>query len=256
MNNFERCRRDCFLGIKAFQNIKASLSSFERLLALIDSDDHILLSSYFYMGIIRYSKPFLNSQAKTGSICYPTKHLKQNPTFIKKIHDHILNVRNTLVAHDDFEQIEPRVLSLGLTLEGADFMIPTSMSIANKCISHPSDLHGVLQIKEHVTGALNSVGQKLYEDMKKLRSISIEHPEQTKEAEKYTMHYGKGQIHKDGTHLMQPEYSDNEWLNPKEPDFSEIHNGFRYEKINLRIDFHGPERIRLPNGYEIEISPR
>lgn len=48
---------------------------------------------------------------------------------------------------------------------------------------------------------------------------------------------------------------ENEWLESKEPDYSEIHNGFRYEKCIIQQEFYGPEKIKLPNGEEVEITP-
>jgi hypothetical protein len=47
----------------------------------------------------------------------------------------------------------------------------------------------------------------------------------------------------------------NEWLDTKEPDFAHRHNGFHYETLRIRRDFHGPEKITLPNGEAIDIHP-
>jgi hypothetical protein len=54
-----------------------------------------------------------------------------------QIHDHIITVRNTLVARDDFEQIEPRMLGTSLRLENSSVAVPLSIIIANKCVSLP-----------------------------------------------------------------------------------------------------------------------
>lgn len=255
MNEFARCRRDIFLGIKAFQNIRASLSALERLCYMVDSDDHLVLSSLFHMAVIRYVKPFLNTETGGGPASYPLKHLKANPNFSMKVHEHLKEIRNTLIAHDDFEQVEPRLLFFGIKLPGVDFLVPTKIVVSNKCISHPSDLDGVEIMKKHVVSVLDSVASKIGYDIQVLRSIKIEKPEQAKEMEKYSKSYGQQDIPKEGARLLEPDLANEQWLDPKEPDFSEIHHGFRYEKITMKQDFHGPERIKLPNGYEIEINP-
>lgn len=255
MNEFLRCRRDCFLGVKAHQNIKASLLAFERLCVLVGSDDHLLLSSIFHVGVIRYAKPFLNTESCTGRVTYPVSSLKKLPTFSVKAHEHIITVRNTLVAHDDFEQIEPRMLLMNVNVEGSSLDIPVSIAIANKCISHLSDLQGTHTIRNHVMSALQGVGKKLSEDIKRIRSIAIEHPNQVEEAVKYSKNYGKDHIPVGGKQFNPPDFLNEQWLDPIEPDFSEVHNGFRYERVTFRQDFYGPERIKLPNGYEIEITP-
>lgn len=255
MNEFARCRRDVFLGIKGFQNIRASLAALDRLYSLVDSDDHLMLSSLFYMAVIRYIKPFLNTETGSGLASYPLKHLKANPNFSMKMHEHLKEVRNTLIAHDDFEQIEPRLLFMGLTLQGTDLLVPTSVIISNKCVSHPSDLEGVQIMKKHVASVLDGFASKLGNDIRVLRSLKIEKPEQAKEMEKYSNSYGQQNIPQEGAQLLEPDLASEQWLDPKEPDFSEIHNGFRYEMTTIKQEFHGPERIKLPNGYEIEINP-
>jgi len=161
MNEFLRCRRDCFVGMKAFQNLRASLLAFERLCMLANCGDHFLLSSFFYMGVMRYAKPFLNTHLKSECITYPIKNLKKVLNFSINIHDHIIEIRNTLVTHDDFEQIEPRLLYCGLNLEKSDFLIITNILLANKCISYPSDLNGMNKIKDHIAVTFNSIQDKL-----------------------------------------------------------------------------------------------
>ncbi len=202
-----------------------------------------------------YVKPFLNMGTNSGFIAYPVKHLKTNTKFSIKLHEHLKDVRNTLVAHDDFKQIEPRLLVSGITVEGTDYFVPTTVLLANKCISHPSDLGVAIKIREHVASALDGVGRKLVNDVKKLRTIKIQNPKQAKEFEKFSEHLGRFTIPKEGARLQPPDLTYNEWLDPIEPDFSEIHNGFRYERITINQKFHGPEKIKLHNGDEIEIKP-
>src|SRR5437899_9433594 len=120
MNEYLRCRRDCQIGVKAYQNIRASLLAFERLCTLVESDDHLLLSSVFHMGVIRYAKPFLGAESGAGLVSYPTQQLRKVSGFSMEIHRHLLTVRNTLIAHDDFDQIEPRILIFGFNPNGFD----------------------------------------------------------------------------------------------------------------------------------------
>ncbi len=255
MNEFLLCRRDCFISIKAFQNVRAALYSFERLCALVNSKDDILVSSFFYMGVIRYAKPFLRARSSSGFLIYPISQLKKRKDFSLNIHNHIIEIRNTLIAHDDFEQIEPRILSFGIKPEGLDITIPTSVTIANKCISHLADLGGALRIKEHISNVFRAIQDKLSSDIKRFREISIKRPEQAKEAERHSKNYGKVHIPIGGKHLNPPDFMNDEWLNPVEPDFSEVHSGFRYENIKARMDFWGPESIKLPNGDVHVITP-
>jgi|GEM_PF-5583666 len=207
------------------------------------------------MGIISYVKPFLNTETDSGLIAYPIKHLRNKANFSIKLHEHLKKIRHTLVAHDDFKQIEPQLLFLGITVRGADFFVPMKTLLTNKCISHPSDLGDAVKIKVHVTSALAGVKEKLANDITKLRSIALENPNQAKELQKFSKHLGQFIVPKEGARLQPSNITETEWLDPIEPVFSEIQNGFRYEAITINQNFYGPEKIKLPNGDEIEIKP-
>lgn len=255
MNEFARYRRSCLIGVKAFQNVRASLRAIDRLCSLIDSEDHVLLESMFHLGVIRYVKPFLNAKTNQGEVSYPLSNLKKVPGFSRALHDHLVTVRNTLIAHDDFGQIEPRLQFFSLTLRGTDVHIPTSVVVANKCLGYPADLDGAQKMQRHIVAVLSGVGNKLAEDLGMLRSFVIEHPEQAAEAEKYSRHCESMEIPKEGAQLVYPDFVNDQWSDTVEPDFSEIHNGFRYEEMKIRRDFHGPERISLPGGWAVELTP-
>lgn len=255
MNEFSRCRRDCFLSIKAYQNVRASLLAFEKLCSALHTNDNFLLSSFFYMGVVRYAKPFLNNRSESGNITYPIKQLKKNSSFSLEMHEHILELRNTLIAHDDFEQIEPRILTAGLQPSQIDFLIPTTIWMSNKCISYPSDLKGSIKLKEHVAVTLSSIQQKLTEDITRFRKVLIDFPEQAKKAKKYEQHLSKTNIPVSGATFISPGYTNEKWLDTPEPTFAEIHNGYHYESIQMKQDFTGPETIQLPNGMTVIITP-
>lgn len=264
MNIFERARFQCHLGIKAYQNVRASQQAFERLSKLNDSDDHLVTSSVFHFAVVRYAKPFMQTQTAQGSVRYPVKHLKNTSEFNPNVHEHLLLVRNTLIAHDDLDQVEPRALLEGMTikdvggtpLKGSGYFIPMSVTISNKCISHPADLDGASKMLEHVTGTLSGILSKLNEDLGTLRQARLDFPEEAEAAEKYQRNHDENvTIPAGGMRYVPPSLSDESWLIPTEPDFTDIHNGFRYETITLRREFPGPEKIKLPGGGWVEIQP-
>ena len=116
-----------------------------------------------------------------------------------------------------------------------DFHIPTSLVIANKCISHPADLLGAQKLRDHVAAALSGIEKKLFNDLGTLRSITISHPDQASQARKYQRHVEQMNIPADGTRLAQPDINNEPWLNPVEPDYSTVHH-----------PKNGSPRVRLP----------
>ena len=186
---------------------------------------------------------------------YPVKHLGAVSGFDPDVHDHLLLLRNTLIAHDDFEQIEPRLLSTGITKTGVDFHIPMSVAVANKCLSHPAQLDGAEKMASHVRSAFKGIHQKLNDDLGRCRQAAIDHPDQVKEIRAFGRSLGTFEVPKGGTRLETPDTKGSPWLDAPEPDFSEVHSGYRYEKVTVVREFTGPERIKLPDGTFINITP-
>lgn len=255
MNDHDRSCNDCKLGIKAYQNLVGSLNAFERLAALVQSSDHILLSSVFCFAIVKYAKPFVDTETPFGRTRYPVRLLKTMEGFSAEMHKHLVELRNTLVAHDDLESIEPRLLQFCLSVTGSTVSIPMSIAVSNKCLSYPADLLSVHKVREHVAACVQGVLNKLNSDLARVRDIALKHPEQAKEGARYQKNYGQARIEEGGSHLQPPEFMTDEWLNANAPDFGHIHNGFRYEELRVRRDFNGPEIIKLPDGCELHITP-
>jgi hypothetical protein len=256
MNNaHDRSGNDCKLGVKAYQNLVGSLNTLDRLAALFQSSDHILISSLFNFAVVKYAKPFLDTETAFGRTRYPVRHLKLLEGFSTELHTHLVKLRNTLVAHDDLESIEPRLLQFCLSVTESAYSIPMSIAISNKCLSYPADSLTVQKIRAHVAACAQGVLNKLHADLANFRDIALKHPEQAREGTRYEKKYGQFQIEKGGSQLQPPEFMTDEWLNANAPDFGHIHNGFRYEELRIRRDFYGPEIIKLPEGGEIHIEP-
>lgn len=254
MNEYARTVKDCKIGIKAFQNLNASLFGLNKLLENFESNDEHLKSSYFHYAIIRYAKPFLNSNYENGEqVQYPTKHLKRLAGYAEKMHEHLKLVRNTLVAHDDFEEIEPKLLQLGINLNDWNLLIPTSIVISNKCLSFPKELATIEQMKLHVHTCCVGAHEKLFSDLTKLRDLAISNPQDAIDSVRYTKDYGTIITGADVKNPL-PDISNDSWLNTNVPDYSKLHSGYEYEVAKLEKEFPAPEKIMLPDGGWVTIN--
>lgn len=258
MDEYERRCLYCQIGIKALQNVNASVVGFARLaqLGAAQVQDHILLPSIFYWAVIRYAKPFLNTTTESGQKRYPVKHLRQVEGFSIEMHKHLLNVRNTLIAHDDFDQIAPRILQMGIAFDGSETnVIPMSTTISNKCLSYPADINAVVEMQSHSQAVLNGISSKLWNDVGLLRQACLANPTDAIKKSKYLKEYGGVELPVGENHLTPPDTRNDEWLNVEVPDYSCVHRGFVYEEARIKRDFFGPETITLPNGNSIVIKP-
>lgn len=255
MNAHTQACNDAKLGIKAYQNLVGSLNAFDRFASLISTSDHILLSSVFCYAVVKYSKPFVETQTPFGKTRYPIRHLKSEKGFDSLVHDHLLDLRNTLVAHDDLESIEPRILQFGLSINPSGFYVPVSVAVSNKCLAYPIASESILKLKVHVEACGQGVLKKFNMDLAKIRDVTLKSQEQADEGVRYKRNYGQANIEGTGSRLQPPDFMSDEWLNNNEPNFSYIHNGLLYEELRMRRNFYGPERIKLPDGSDLDISP-
>ncbi|HXU92263.1 MAG TPA: hypothetical protein VFP33_01270 [Gallionella sp.] len=255
MNIHAQACNDAKLGIKAYQNLVGSLQGFDRFLSLIPTKDHILLSSVFCFAVVKYAKPFVDTKTSLGTTRYPMRHLKSEAGFDAALHNHLIELRNTLVAHDDLESIEPRILQMCMSVEPTGFNIPMAIGLSNKCLAYPIASESVVKLRTHVEASVQGVLNKVHLDLARVRDAALKYPEQAAQEQRYQKHYGQDRIEKDGSYLQPPNFMNDEWLNSNAPNFSHIHKGLLYEELRVRRDFCGPERIKLPDGSEVEISP-
>lgn len=244
---YERVVRDCRIGIKAFQNFNASMLGFGKLLDLKGEGDYVILPSVFYWAVIRYAKPFLDSEYEGSRFSYPKRALKNQTGFVASMHEHLLLVRNKLIAHDDFYEVLPKILTMCMNLEEEGFLIPCSVSISNKIISFPSDSETVELMHNHVRACVEGAHEKLKIDLARLRNMMLENQDLAKESALYFNDYGNVSASEDGS-FVKPNALVDPWLEVSVPDYSELHGGYSYEEIKMNQDFNGPELIIMPSG--------
>lgn len=254
MNQYEIAVLDAKIGIKAFQNIAGAQQAFGRFIELLPANDAVLLAALFAHGVVKYGKPFSETKDFRGQRKYKIKPLKAEPGFDLAMHEHLLQLRDTLIAHDDLRQIEPKVLVGGMTHNESGSFIPTSVAVSNKCIAYPTDPATAQKFLAHIGGVALGVCKQLNTDIARIRVTALANPAEAKASEKYQQNYGQAVPDANGRMTLPP-FILNSWLSPVAPSFSEIHEGFHYEEVRVAREFVGPERIALPNGHILEMQP-
>ena len=216
-----------------------------------------MISALFHYAIIKYARPFKETDTSWGRVRYKTKELRSEHGFDEKIHNHLIDLRDQLIAHDSMKWIEPKLLDLAITPEGTNFRIPITIVASNKCLAYPSDKETVIKIREHVTACVRRAKLELEKSLAEMRNHTIENLGSTSLEDQIISlgNAGSFEIEKGGTRLKTPPVMNHEWLNATTPKFDEIHNGFTYEEMRLRSNFYGPEEITLPNGGKIIMKP-
>ncbi|HVY89630.1 MAG TPA: hypothetical protein VG942_12225 [Hyphomonadaceae bacterium] len=171
LNEFEIRRRDCLISAKALHNLTIAHKALTQLIAEIPKREHLILSSFFHHAAIRYAKPFQNSALELGTARFPFKSIKDAPGFSVSVHEHLLEVRNTLIAHDDFDAVLPRLIHEGPEIGG--HIIPLAVAIANVTILYPTDVESAKKLETHVEAAAKATMEKLVVDMAAYRQCVL-----------------------------------------------------------------------------------
>jgi hypothetical protein len=254
MNRHQRACLNAKVTLKAYQNLVGAHRGFEKLLFLGQSNDLVLLSSVFCFSVVKYGRPFVDTKTSGGKTRFSMGALKATPGFVASIHEHLLELRNSLIAHDDLDSIEPRILTLFLGVGDPAFLIPVSVVASNMCLAFPNTVSAIEGFRDHVAACVRGAQSRLESDLARIRQEALDNPSEVRDGGRYEKNFGQATPVK-GPHFQPPDILSNEWLNTETPSFAHAHNGFHYEPLRVRRDFYGPEKITLPNGELFEINP-
>jgi hypothetical protein len=146
---------------RAFDSIAAAYRLAIKLRAELETLDTEVNSSLLSTVCINYGRPF--SQPPT----YPYRGLKGHPQFDVEIHEHLLELRNKLIAHSDEEYADATMhsLTIALTFEkdgnvtNAEF--PQSLDVHVVALNSIHSPELVDRICNHLQAALLGVSDEL-----------------------------------------------------------------------------------------------
>lgn len=253
MNDFQRWWLRVQLGIKAVQNIKAAHHAFERLSSCAEEADGVVRASLFHFAVIRYAKPFVSADTGCANATYRLRWIRGTPGFDREMHDHLLNLRHTLIAHDDLTQVPPRILFYGVQDPSTGNNIPLAAVVSNKCLAYPSEAATTERMRKHVHAALSGAEDTLANDLYTLRQRAISNPE---EAQASRLGSETLEVLGPGESLIRiPDIGSHPSATAQVPDFSHIHNGFRYDDLRMRLEFLETIEIVGADGKFLRVEP-
>ncbi len=252
MTPHDRALDDVKLTAKALQNMTASVSYFERMAT---ERDPLLLSSLFCSAVVRYARPFSQPPAGKGNRAYPLKQLKRRDDFRTDVHDHLMGIRNTLVAHDDMESIEPRVLSTSITSSDPEIFLVTSIVVSNKCLAYPVSGSTAAVMLAQATACVAGMTLALQSALDRAREEAHRDPAAARAEPKF-QESGTATV-SEGQPAFVPDHALHPWLTPQNPDFSNVHNGFVYDEFRHAKTYFGTHRMTFTDGTwtDLDIKP-
>ena len=241
MSPYDRAVVDAKLGIKALQNMAACVKYLE---LMASTQDPWLLSALFCSAVVRYARPFSQPPAGRGSRAYSEKMLKRRAGFLPEVHKHLMGIRNTLVAHDDMESIEPKFLTTSATV--GDSLLMASISVSNKCLAYPIEGATAQMMLSHARACVEGIDEKLAEDLGRAREEGQRDPASMNVGVKFSRS-GTTEL-SEGRGAAVPDFTHDPWFTPDHPNFSSVHNGFVYDELRYKKDYFGTFRVTMPDG--------
>jgi len=244
-----RAKHDCLRWLKGFHNIQRSALFMERFAKEGSSQDHHAKEALFHAAIVSYAKPFTQTETGERKGRLSIKPLKRDPSFEVDTHEHIMELRHKLIAHDDFTAIEPKYVWISLT-GGSGFssiFAPFQAYLRNSCISYPQDEKDFGRMRAHIGAACNGAMRYLDQRVTETRQLMLTYPEEAQSVFQERPDSTLGIITGDGkttefkldisvveTHPM---------IAVSTPHTPMSFGNYRHTTVNVRILFNGPQGV-------------
>lgn len=169
---FEQARRRCVDHLRTLLSLRMARDSANAMLQHWNSQSAEANSALHSSCVIAYGRPFTNAATKRGNIRYPTKNLTATPGFDKELHLHLLDLRNRLIAHSDYDVFPS---SMYLQTMGDD-RLPIALGINVKGVFGIESHDLALRYEKHLSICNISVEKTLNLACKELASEAQIHP--------------------------------------------------------------------------------
>ena len=161
--------------------------------------------------------------------------------------NHLLDVRNSLIGHDDHDMIDPKLITLVVRPQDNEgkpiASIPVSMTVLNMCLAHPLELESIQKILDHVAMVHKGIESNLYMTLDELQKRAAKYPSEAEELVAYSEVQTKPAQSGSNQSVSYPvDYAENAWFQIKKP-----YEGYHYHNYRFSGDFWNQE-VELPDG--------
>lgn len=253
MNRYKQISEDCKFFAKAYQNVQGSSKAMARFAADLAVGDETVLAALFCHAVVRYAKPFVETQTATGrKRRLKARDLARREGFDRAMHEHLLELRHTLIAHDDLASINPRVFKATLEEKASGARVTAAVQVASKTLAYPDEIKSVERLARHIASCAEGLSSQLTELVLALASEGARNPEDEQEATEWSRDLSHFITEGDGRAIIEvPQFSEA----PDVPDFSDFYESLRYELFERRWDLSSPVIVRAADGSTLVVAP-
>jgi len=179
---FKERKRSLLADVRALDDFVTSHGLISRLVEDqgVETNDDVteqVRGALYMSAVVTYARQFLSSTTRyREKRVYPTRHLKADDRFDTRIHNHLLEVRSKLIAHDDGEQLPPELFVLLVGPDGTDDK-PLLATIRSYSLSSAKGVVFLKAIQRHLDGCIEQVRRRLHEGLVEYLVESSNYPD-------------------------------------------------------------------------------
>jgi hypothetical protein len=222
---FERLRRRCVDHFRALASVQAAHQYISKLIENEDSLDEIMSSALHSASVIAYARPFTSAKTNTGSVQYPVKQLKEEPGFDLELHEHLIKLRNRIVAHSDYSMLRS---TMYLQAVGDLQELPVSLGINVKRLRGIESRELANRYNRHFAACIAQIAKTFDSEFNELARHVRVNPKYFEDTQNLPLQRTEHGAIPSLTPMPRPHGPSGD---VEEPEFPDGLSGYKYEKL-------------------------
>jgi hypothetical protein len=221
---FELLRRRCVDHFRALASIQGAHQYISDLFEKRDLDE-TTLSALHAASVIAYARPFTPAKTKKGSVQYSIKQLKLEPGFDSELHQHLMKLRNQIIAHSDYSMLRS---TMYLQAVGDLQDLPVSLGINVKRLRGIESLELAARYCHHFAACVGQIAKTFDSEFNELARQVRKNPKCFEATQNLPLQRAEHGAIPNLTLMPPPQGPAGD---VKEPEFPDGVSGYKYEKL-------------------------
>jgi hypothetical protein len=245
---FEKVRRRCIDHLRALLSIQLAHRSIQEILRRWGSIPPTVGAALHSNCVVAYSRPFTSAMTKHGKIRYPIKGIQSESGFDKELHVHIMDLRDRMIAHSDYD-VFPSTMFLQAI---GDEKLPISLGLNVKGIMGIKTRDLAERYEKHISSCATAIENALNRECNQLAEVARLYPAEFDKTHNLPANVQK--VETKGTHptLLKPS---GPAADVAEPSFPEGMSGYQYLMLSHEVALiESGKHIVNINGVATEVD--
>jgi hypothetical protein len=238
---FLAARDRCVDHLRALASVRSAAENIQALLASSAGHSPEVAGALHSAAVTAYGQAFTEARTRRGKIRYRTRALKEAPGFDGRLHDHLIQLRNELIAHADYMHM-PSVMD---TQQIGDLRVSLTVKVKRLTGIHSRQL--AERYLSHFRACADKLEELLNREVQELATEAAAHPAPFNATHNATPIYT----------AMTREFADLPAGNQvSDPEFEEDFAGYVYTVLTHTVPLvkTGKYRVRDSGGKEADVD--